>query len=119
MGAKYEVELERAIGVAESELCPEGLRPSAASSSDDTLHPAEQHRVQGLKVQAGSALSSFDAKCWPLCFTEFFYGDCAPNMKRPAPLTFKQLFSYLMVREELEYSLQDDTEPYRAKAMCR
>ena len=24
-----------------------------------------------------------------------------------------------MVREELEYSLQDDTEPYRAKAMCR
>ena len=119
MGVRYELELQHAMTTAESELSPEGLRPSAASSSDDTLHPTAQHRIQGLKVQAGAALSSFDANCWPLCFTEFFYGDCAPNLKRPSPLTFKQLFSYLMVREELEYSLQDDTEPYRAKAMCR
>ena len=54
-----------------------------------------------------------------LCFTEFFYGDCAPNLERPCPLTFKQVFSYLMMREELEYWLDGDAQPYRAKAMCR
>ena len=54
-----------------------------------------------------------------MCFTEFFYGDCAPNLQRPAPLSFKLLFSYLPVREELEYALDSDIEPYRAKAMSR
>ena len=93
MGPKYELELERAVSTAAGRT--------------------------GLQVQTGAAVSTFDAQCWPLCFTEFFYGDCAPNLKRPAPLTFKQIFSYLMLREELEYALEDDEEPYRAKAMCR
>ena len=53
------------------------------------------------------------------CFAEFFYGDCAPNLERLAHPTFKQIFSYLMMRKEFEYSLEDDEEPYRAKAMCR
>ena len=46
-------------------------------------------------------------------------GICVPNLERPAPLTFRQVFSYLMMRQELEYSLEDDEEPYHAKAMCR
>ena len=67
-----------------------------------------------------AGLSTFDSRTeWPLCFTKFFYGDCAPNLERLAPLTFKLVFSYLMIREELEYSLEDDEEPYCAKAMCR
>ena len=56
---------------------------------------------------------------YPLCFTEFLYGDCPPNLARPEKLTFKQVFAYLPVREELEYSLASDAAPYRAKAMCR
>ena len=31
----------------------------------------------------------------------------------------KLVFSYFTVREELEYSSEDDEQPYRAKAMCR
>ena len=142
MGAKYELELERAVSVAEGKQHSEGLQAprenrvdaqelapqrqlsdletsgrnaSGCAASEPTARP----RLTGLQVQTGAALSTFDAQCWPLCFTEFFYGDCAPNLKRPAPLTFKQVFSYLMLREELEYALEDDEEPYRAKAMCR
>ena len=70
----------------------------------DASQPAAQPRVQGLKVLVGATCSRFDAQCWPLCFTEFFYGDCVPNLKRPSPLTFKHVFSHLLSREELENS---------------
>ena len=133
MGTKYVLELERAASAAEvhtrpcgdaQELVANGCAgssgaPAENASSGDASQRAAPPRAMGLKVQAGAALSSFDARCWPLCFTEFFYGDCAPNLERPTPLTFKQIFSYLMMREELEYSLEGDTEPYRAKAMSR
>ena len=115
MGARYELELERAVSVAESLQCPEGLRapggdrgdpeelapqgPSSGSearaadfdaptghSSDaqelategpsvrlearaedasggGASEPATQPRLKGLQVQAGAALSIFDAQC--------------------------------------------------------
>ena len=93
MGPKYEREIEQ------------------AASEADTNH--------GLQVQTGGPLSSFNANCYPLCFTEFFYGDCTPGLERPAPLTSKQVFAYPMVREELDYSLHDDAAPYTAKALNR
>ena len=91
MGPKYEREIEQ------------------AASEASTKH--------GLQVQTGEPLSSFNVNRYPSCFTEFFYGDCAPGLERPEPLTCKQVFAYLMVREELEYSLHDDAVPYAAKAM--
>ena len=106
------------------ELPAEGRAAGLEARAEDASgggasEPAAQPRLKGLQEQAGAALSSFDAQGWPLCFTEFFYGDCAPNLERPAPLTFKLVFSYLRMREELKYSLEDDEEPYRAEAMCR
>ena len=107
MGARYELELERAVSVAEGAQCPQGLRaprgnrvdaqelaPGEDASGGATSEPVAQPRLIGLQVQTGSVLSTFDAQCWSLCFTEFFYGDCAPDLERPAPLTFKQIFSY-------------------------
>ena len=58
--------------------CPGNFEARAEhATGGKASQPAAQPRAQGLKVQAGAALSSFDAQCWPLCFTEFFYGDCA------------------------------------------
>ena len=113
MGARYQLELERAVSVAESRQRPEGLRARDGGTGDaqelaaqgpslgveaqaaDTSggvasEAATQPRPQGLQVQAGAALSSFEAQTWPLCFTEFFYGDCVPNLERPAALTLSK-----------------------------
>ena len=43
---------------------------------------------------------------------EIFYGDCAPNLERPAKIGWGFLFKYLMNREELEYHLATDMENY-------
>ena len=65
-----------------------------------------------LRVHTGAPLSLFDPAAWVACFTEFFYGDCAPNLKRPAKISWRYLFRYLMNREELEYHLDSDLEIY-------
>ena len=51
--------------------------------------------------------------------TEFFYGDCAPNLGRPAKIGWRRLFKYLMHREELEYHLESDAERYRVNPDSR
>ena len=33
-----------------------------------------------LAVEAGKPLDMFAPEAWSLCFTEFLYGDCAPNL---------------------------------------
>ena len=40
-------------------------------------------------------------------------------LKRETPVTCQQIFAALRAREELEYSLPDDKEPYRASARSR
>ena len=119
MGAKYEREIEQAAMESAAPRRPASAQATAESDGGAPELAAEPRPAMGLQIQAGRPISSFDATCYPLCFTEFFYGDCAPNLERQAPLTYRQVFSYLMVREELEYSLDSDVEPYRAKAMCR
>ena len=57
-------------------------------------------------------MSLFDPAAWVGGFVEFFYGDCAPNLERPAKISWRHLFRYLMNREELEYHLDSDTEMY-------
>ena len=53
-------------------------------------------------------MSLFDPAAWVGGFVEFFYGDCAPNLERPAKISWRHLFKYLMNREELEYHLDSD-----------
>ena len=56
---------------------------------------------------------------WTKCFCEFWYGDALPNSDRPRKLTFEQLFLALIDREELEYQLDTDEEPYTAPSQSR
>ena len=65
-----------------------------------------------LRVHTGAPLSLFDPAAWVACLTEFFYGDCAPNLERPAKISWRHLFRYLMNREELEYHLDTDIVNY-------
>ena len=56
-----------------------------------------------LCIHTGAPMSLFDPAAWVGAFVEFFHGDCAPNLERPAKISWRHLFRYLMNREELEY----------------
>ena len=52
---------------------------------------------------------------WCLCFTEFFYGDCLPfDQPRPVRLAPHTVIECLLQRDELEYSIDEDANPYVA-----
>ena len=63
-----------------------------------------------LRIHTGAPMSLFDPAAWVACLVEFFYGDCAPNLERPAKILWRQLFRYHMNREELDYHLESDVE---------
>ena len=88
MGAKYQLEVERAVAeagtvrpAAGADIPPE--RGDAAELAEQQQEPggsaaperAARRQVLGLQVHAGEALSNFDARCYSLCSTAFFYGD--------------------------------------------
>ena len=64
-------------------------------------------------------MSFFEPAMWVACFVESFYGDCAPNLDRPAKISGRRLFRYLMNREELEYHLASDTVRYIGSSQSR
>ncbi|MDA8609441.1 hypothetical protein N9L19_00840 [bacterium] len=79
-----------------------------------------------LAADAGKPLDMFAPDAWSLCFTEFFYGECVPNVARPVPCSMRDLFRSLMPREDLEYHLASDAEDphvpdgrYRAPSRSR
>ena len=89
MGERFQEEVERSVTAAFRKSSPATLR-----------------------VYTGAPLSLYDPAAWVACLTEFFYGDCAPNLERPAKISWRYLFRYLMNREELEYHLDSDIETY-------
>lgn len=48
---------------------------------------------QSLSVPTQKPLSSFDSRSWPACYTEFWFGDGAPNLERERPMLFEQVFA--------------------------
>ena len=46
---------------------------------------------QSLSVPTQRPLSSFDSRSWPACYTEFWFGDGAPNLERERPMLFEQV----------------------------
>ena len=72
-------------------------------------------------MPSGKPLSTFDPSCWSACWTEFFYGDCVPNLSaRPnKKVSMQEIFSALMSREELEYAVDGDASPYVAPEQSR
>ena len=55
-----------------------------------------------LRIHTGAPRSLFDPAAWIGGLVEFFHGDCAPNLDRPAKISWRHLFKYLMSREGLE-----------------
>ena len=74
----------------------------------------EDQESTALAVPTGKPLSMFDSSALPAAYTEFLFGDCVPFLKRDTPATCQQIFDALPNREELEYTLPEDTEPYKA-----
>ena len=72
-----------------------------------------------LRIHTGEPLSFFDPAAWVACCVQFFYGDCAPNLGRPAKISWRRLMRYLMNKEELEYHLDSDSSEYKANADSR
>ena len=73
-------------------------------------------------VPSNKLLSMFDPVTWTKCLSEFWYGDCLPNMSRKEQnprLGFEELFEALLDREELEYQLDSDESPYHALSKSR
>jgi hypothetical protein len=107
MGSTYQQQMTDALAAARMD--------GAKANTPRTLH-----------IRAGKPVNMFEAAAWPSAFVEFFYGDCAPNLGRPRRVGVRELFHYLATREELEYSLEADTDDplipggrYRARPQSR
>ena len=79
-----------------------------------------------LHIKSDKPVNILDPSAWAAAFTEFRYGDCAPNLDSPALTSLRKQFHYLTNREELEYSLDTDKEDpliagdcYRARTQSR
>ena len=55
-----------------------------------------------LRICVGAPLSIYDPASWVACGVAFSFGDCAPNLDRPAKISWRRLFDHLMNRDELE-----------------
>ena len=75
---------------------------SAARSFDDRAQVVLERAQAGadacravgphsLSVPTQKPLSSFDSRSWPACYTEFWFGDGAPNLERERPMLFEQV----------------------------
>ena len=96
----------------------------ALASAHASAHTAPTGKT--LHIKSGKPVNIFDPPAWAAAFTEFFYGDCAPNLARPVPTSLRKQFHYLTMREELEYSLDTDRDDpliagggYRAPTQSR
>ena len=68
-------------------------------------------------------MSLLNPAAWVGGLVEFFHGDRAPNLERPAKFSWRHLFKYFMDRVELEYHLDSAIEihgkPYSANPDSR
>ena len=91
------------------------LQALAAAQDENEQRPPQE----ALLVPTGKPLSLFDPSTLPAAYTEFLFGDCVPFLKRVTPVTVQQIFDALPSREELQYDLEEDVEPYRASDRSR
>ena len=103
------------------------LRSLARNMGENFQLEVEQHITASqrksspanLRIHTGAPLSLYDPTSWVACCVEFFYGDCVPNLDRPADISWRRLFDHLMNREELEYHLASDEPRYQANPDSR
>ena len=64
-------------------------------------------------------MDSVDARTWPACYVEWWFGDGAPGLSREWPMLFEQVARRLIDIEEHEYVLATDDVPYVASCQSR
>ena len=74
---------------------------------------------QALAIPTQGPLDSFNARTYPACYVEWWFGDGAPGLDRERPMLYEQVARRLINIEEHEYALADDAEPYRASPQSR
>ena len=72
-----------------------------------------------LAIPTQAPLDSFNARTYPACYVEWWFGDGAPGLDRERPMLFEQVARRLINLEEHEYSLASDQEPYKAARQSR
>jgi hypothetical protein len=105
------------------------VQGTASSFDSNSLTQMESFIAQGdqrqtvcpmaLAIPTGKPMDSFDARTWPACYTEWWFGDGAPNLDRQRPMLFEQCAQRLFDLEEMEYSLPTDEVQYVASSQSR
>ena len=105
------------------------VQATARSFDHDALAQVESFIAQAdrrttvcpsaLAIPTGEPMSSFDARTWPACYTEWWFGDGAPNLDRQRPMLYEQCVQRCYDIEEMEYSLPTDDVPYVASSQSR
>ena len=68
-------------------------------------HTTAAHRKSSpatLRIRAGAPFSIYGPASWVACGVDFFFGDCVPNLDRPAKSSWMMLFDHIMCRQEFE-----------------
>ena len=77
-----------------------GMRSLARSMGNDRFQQEIEENVTAahksnnpalLRIYAVAPLSFFDPATWVACLVQFFYGDCVPNLNRPAKIAGRHL----------------------------
>ena len=72
-----------------------------------------------LAIPTHGPLDSFNARTYPACYVEWWFGDGAPGLARERPMLFERAARRLINIEEHQYSLATDVEPYKASCQSR
>jgi hypothetical protein len=72
-----------------------------------------------LAIPTAAPLDTYNARTYPACYVEWWFGDGAPGLDRERPMLFEQVARRLINIEEHEYTLAADTEPYQASRQSR
>ena len=100
---------------------PDGHAPPEAPAEAAAQPPPQQRPAQLRVPTTATAKTWWDHTYWTIARpTDFCYGDCAwGNYNQPQALSVIEWITALLRREELEYSLEDDAEPYEAAKVNR
>ena len=99
-----------------------GLDHDAAAAVERAIADADLRLdvcPTALAIPTQAPLDSFNARTYPACYVEWWFGDGAPGLDRDRPMLFEQVARRLINLEEHEYSLANDQEPYKAARQSR
>ena len=74
---------------------------------------------EAFAIPTQAPMDSFNARTWPACYVEWWFGDGAPGLDRERPMLFEDVARRLIDIEEHEYTLATDDAPYVASCQSR